>query len=206
MKKVYLIGSLRNPRVPALAQQLRNELPGVEVFDDWFSAGPEADDHWKAYEQARGRSYKDALNGYAARHVFGFDKGHLDTSTHAILVLPAGKSGHMEVMYAAYGVGAKTAILLEPDADPRWDVMYQFVPNILYNDNEIKQFIEGESIGQRATATGFYGEQNLDGIIARARAEAEWREVRRREASDGPLADETFVGNLVSPDVWGAEV
>lgn len=137
--KLYLIGSLRNKRVTELANRLRLELPDFEVFDDWMAAGPEADDEWKKYEQGRGRSYTEALNGYAANHVFDFDRHHLDTSSHVLLVLPAGKSGHMEVMYAEYGaaLAPKTAILLDPE-DVRWDVMYQFIPTILENDNEIK--------------------------------------------------------------------
>jgi hypothetical protein len=139
--KCYLIGSLRNPRVPELAKRLREEVPDFEFFDDWYAAGPEADDFWKEYEQARGRDYTSSLQGWAAKHVFEFDKYHLDTSSHALLVLPAGKSGHMEIMYAAYGVGAKTAILLEPDADPRWDVMYQFVPTILSSDDDILDWL-----------------------------------------------------------------
>lgn len=134
-KVLYLIGSLRNPRVPELAYTLRCAVPEVEVFDDWYAAGEEADDYWKKYEQERGRTYEEALKGYAAKHVFAFDKFHLDRCTHALLVLPAGKSGHMELMYAQYGVGAKTAILLDPD-DVRWDVMYQFIPTILRADHE----------------------------------------------------------------------
>ena len=138
---LYLIGSLRNPRIPELAKRLREECPDVEVFDDWFAAGPEADDCWKTYEMGRGRSYNDALKGYAARHVFSFDKFHLDRATHILLVLPAGKSGHMECMYGAYGVGANTAILLDPE-DVRWDVMYQFIETILESDDEIKGWLD----------------------------------------------------------------
>ncbi len=143
MSKLYLIGSLRNERIPELAIRLRQELPDVEIFDDWYAAGPEADDCWKSYEQTRGRSYEEALEGHAARNVFAFDKRHLDSASHALLVLPAGKSGHMEVMYAAYGVGAKTAILLDP-ADVRWDVMYQFIPTILRYDNEVASWVKGD--------------------------------------------------------------
>jgi hypothetical protein len=138
--KLYLIGSLRNPRITILASRLRLELPGVEVFDDWMAAGPEADDEWKKYEQDRGRSYTEALGGYAAKHVFEFDRHHLDTSTHVLLVLPAGKSGHMEVMYAQYGTSAKTAILLD-SSDVRWDCMYQFIPTILSSDSHIKDWV-----------------------------------------------------------------
>lgn len=122
-------------------------MPHVEVFDDWYAAGPEADDYWKEYELARGRGYTEALKGHAARHVFEFDKHHLDTSSHALLVLPAGKSGHMELMYAQYGVGAHTAILLDP-VDVRWDVMYQFVPTILQSEKDVVPWISGSTPAQ----------------------------------------------------------
>lgn len=140
MSCLYLIGSLRNERVPQLAKKLRAASPHTEVFDEWYSAGPHADDCWKEHQQFKGLSYQEALEGHAARNVFAFDKRHLDRSTHALLVLPAGKSGHMEVMYAAYGVGAKTAILLDPD-DVRWDVMYQFIPSILESEEEVIEWL-----------------------------------------------------------------
>ena len=138
---LYLIGSLRNERIPKLANRLREENPHTEVFDDWYAAGPEADDFWKEYEKARGRSYQEALKGHAARHVFDFDRTNLKRSTHVLLVLPAGKSGHMEVMYGAYGLGLPSAILLDPE-DVRWDVMYQFIPTILNNDEEITPWLQ----------------------------------------------------------------
>lgn len=159
--KLYLIGSLRNDRIPKLAERLREELPDVEIFDDWYSAGPEADDFWKEYEQGKNKTYKEALKGYAAKHVFEFDKHHLDTSSHCILVLPAGKSGHMEVMYAKYAVGAKTAILLDP-TDIRWDVMYQFVDGVLDNDDQIKDWVNDSG---RCGYSGGAGIPGLDIIL-----------------------------------------
>jgi hypothetical protein len=137
---LYLIGSLRNERIPLLAHRLRKEHPDVEIFDDWYSAGPEADDCWKEHQLQKELTYAQALEGHAAKNIFDFDKRHLNRSTHALLVLPAGKSGHMEIMYAAYGVGASTAILLDPE-DVRWDVMYQFIPTILNNDGEIDDWL-----------------------------------------------------------------
>jgi hypothetical protein len=142
-KCLYLIGSLRNERIPELANKIRKDNPDVEVFDEWYSAGPRADDHWKDHQRSKGLSYQEALRGYAAKNVFNFDRRHLDRSTHALLVLPAGKSGHMEIMYAAYGVGAKTGILLEEE-DVRWDVMYQFIPTILNSDKEINRWLNSK--------------------------------------------------------------
>jgi nucleoside 2-deoxyribosyltransferase len=119
--KLYLIGSLRNPEVPNLHKQLT--AAGFEIFSDWFAAGERADDAWKEYESLLGHSYIEALEGHAACHVFEFDKRHLDESDGAILMLPAGKSGHLELGYMI-GQGKPGFILLDnPD---RWDVMYKF--------------------------------------------------------------------------------
>ena len=119
---IYLIGSLQNPQVPEIANEIR-KATGEEVFDDWYAAGPEADDYWRDYEKSRGRSYKEGLQGLAARHVFDFDLQHLNRSTRGVLILPAGRSGHLELGYII-GQGKPGYILLDnPD---RWDVMYRF--------------------------------------------------------------------------------
>ena len=125
--KLYLIGSLRNPEVPVIAAKLREALPDWEIFDDWHAAGPHADDCWRDYEKARGHDYQQALQGHAARHVFALDKHHLDTSDAALIVLPAGRSGHLELGYMA-GKGMWTGILI--DSPDRWDVMNQFATSI----------------------------------------------------------------------------
>ena len=85
---IYLIGSLRNPKIPMIAEQLRLDL-GRDVFDDWYAAGPEADDYWRDYEKARGHGFAGALAGHAAQNVFLFDKRHLDRCDSAVLILPA---------------------------------------------------------------------------------------------------------------------
>ncbi len=127
--KVYLIGSLRNPRVPDVAAQLR--AAGFEVFDDWFAAGPHADDAWRDYEKARGHRLPQALEGWAAQHVFHFDKRHLTEADAVVLMLPAGKSGHLELGWAL-GQGTPGFILLDADPD-RYDVMYAFADGVTAN-------------------------------------------------------------------------
>ena len=120
---VYVIGSLRNPRVPDVAKTLRLRT-GWDIFDDWYAAGPNADDHWRDYEQARGHTLAEALKGHSARHVFEYDKSHLDRADYGVLVLPAGRSGHLELGYLV-GQGKRVIILMDGEPE-RYDVMYQF--------------------------------------------------------------------------------
>lgn len=151
MQSIYLIGSLRNPSIPLLGKLLRTE--GFDVFDDWFAAGPEADDHWQKYEKERGRTMREALKGYAAMNVYNFDKRHLDRVDAVVLVAPAGKSGHMELLYCA-GKG-KPAYVLFPDGDPeRWDVMYQFVTDIFYSTAEMVARLKDTDIDDGTDISG----------------------------------------------------
>ncbi len=122
MKSVYIIGSLRNANVPVVAQAFRAK--GWDAFDDWFAAGPEADDWWQKYENAKGHKVKEALAGYAAQNVFAYDKRHIDRCSVGLLVLPAGKSGHLELGYLL-GQGKPGYILLDGEPE-RFDVMYNF--------------------------------------------------------------------------------
>jgi hypothetical protein len=129
----YLIGSLRNPDIPLIGNRLRDA--GIDVFDEWHDAGPEADDYWKKDQQTRNRTYLEALESYAADHIFRFDKYHLDRCNGAILILPAGRSGHIELGYMI-GKGKSAYVLLDKDTD-RWDVMYKFANGVFFSIDEL---------------------------------------------------------------------
>lgn len=135
--KLYLIGSLRNPEVPLLANRIRDL--GFDVFDDWYAAGPEADDCWQAYEEARGHHYGEALCGYAAEHVFRFDLYHMTEANAAVLLLPAGKSGHLEFGYI---LGQeKPGYILFPEPPERWDVMYQLATGVFFEEETLLEVL-----------------------------------------------------------------
>lgn len=136
MTSIYVIGSLRNPNIPDIGNKLR-EL-GYDVFDDWFAAGPTADDCWKEYEQRRGRGYARAIKGAAARHVFEFDHKHLTRCKACLLVLPAGKSGHLEFGWML-GRGKWGYVLFDGEPGERWDVMYQFADRLFFSVDEMLQ-------------------------------------------------------------------
>lgn len=127
------MGSLKNTAIPPLGVELRNL--GHDVFDDWFAPGPDADDHWRAYEKSRGRTYAEALYGKSAKTIFNFDKANLDWCDAGILVAPAGKSAHMELGYLI-GQGKLGFVLFDQEPE-RWDVMYQFASGVYFNKQQL---------------------------------------------------------------------
>ena len=131
--KVYVIGSLRNPRITEVGNALRKA--GHEAFEDWHSGGPEADDEWQRYERERGRGYKEALRGHHALNIFHFDLYHLNESDAAVLVMPAGRSAHLEL---GYMVGRKKHTYVLFDAEPeRFDIMYNLCQEVFFNLDEL---------------------------------------------------------------------
>jgi hypothetical protein len=138
MSRIYIIGSLRNPKIPQIARELRAD--GHSVFDDWFSPGKECDDEWQAYERSRGRTYKEALEGYHAEHQFSFDLKHIQAAEVGVLVLPAGKSGHLELGYMI-GRGQRGYILLEDGEPERFDLMYKFAHGIAESLEELREMV-----------------------------------------------------------------
>lgn len=131
--KLYVIGSLRNARVPVIAERLRAE--GFDVFDDWYAAGPEADDYWQRYETGREHTYAQALDGYSARHVFEYDRAHLDAADIVVLVMKAGTSAAIE-FGRALGQGKRGYILYEGEPE-RWDVMVKFADGVAFDVGDL---------------------------------------------------------------------
>lgn len=138
-KSIYIAGALKNPAVIDLANDL--QAAGFDPFADWITPGPEADSFLLDYAKKRGWSYKKALESYAATHVFYFDKFHIDRCDALVLLMPAGKSAHIELGYAR-GCGKPAFILF--DAEPeRIDVMYKFATDIFFDKTELIQALKG---------------------------------------------------------------
>lgn len=130
---IYLVGALKNPEIPHLAQTLRKE--GYAVFAEWHNPGPEADMCWQEHEKLKGSTYKEAMAGSHVENVFYYDQAYIDLADVVVLVMPAGRSGHLELGYAA-GSGKKTLILLDQEPD-RYDIMPRFATGICNNLNEL---------------------------------------------------------------------
>jgi hypothetical protein len=139
---IYVMGSLRNPKVPEIVRSMR--LAGiVDTWAEWFAAGDGADDAWRDYEQSQGRSYIEALDGDAAQHVFEFDFDHLRDADAVVLVAPAGKSAHLELGWAL-GHGKPGYILLDGEPE-RWDVMALFATGIFESLSDLIRELQGDA-------------------------------------------------------------
>lgn len=166
---IYVIGSLREPRVHDVATYLRSL--GHEVFDDWRSPGPDTDEQWQAYEKARGRTYVEALAGTHADNVFEYDKKHLDAADAVVLVLPAGKSAHLELGYII-GKGKPGYILMDGEPD-RFDIMYRFATKVVMDMEELEhEFVKLSPTYRLLSSPNDYlarmGEQMADEAAYRA--------------------------------------
>ena len=143
IKTVYVIGALRNPEVPKLANEIQSL--GIEGFSDWYSPGPDADDFWRDYSKLRGLTYEEALRSYAATHVFEFDRYHLNRCDAAVLLMPAGKSGHLELGYMV-GTGKPGYILFDQEPE-RYDIMVQFATRIFFRRADLLAELSERSKG-----------------------------------------------------------
>ena len=111
--KVYVASSWRNKRQPAVVAALR--LDGHEVYDfrnppnrsgfAWSQIDPEWET-WTVEQYIWHLDHPDAVAGFAE------DIGALTDAEVTVLVMPCGRSAHLELGYAA-GAGQRTAILVD---------------------------------------------------------------------------------------------
>jgi hypothetical protein len=124
IRKIYLASSWRNPMQPQAVQILRDA--GHEVYDfrnpapgNTGFAWSEIDPDWLNWTPQR---FIEALAHPIAAHGFTFDKSGLDWCDTCVLLLPCGKSAHLEAGYAI-GQGKPTLAVLHTD---------RFEPELMY--------------------------------------------------------------------------
>ena len=136
--KIYIGGALANPEVVRITKLLQDA--GHEAFSEWYTPGPDADVLWRDYELALGYDYREALRRPAAQNIFHFDKRYIDASDALVMVLPAGKSAHLELGYAV-GRG-KRGFIYMPEQPDKWDIMYSYAEAVVYNDAELLESVK----------------------------------------------------------------
>lgn len=135
--KIYVASSWRNQQQPAVVAALRevghevydfkNPRPGNHGFH-WSDIDPE----WKGWQP---EVFRTALSHPIAEAGFESDWSAMHWAEGCCLVLPSGRSAHIE---AGYFVGAKKplVILLAP-GEP--ELMYKMTPHICVSIEEVRQ-------------------------------------------------------------------
>lgn len=124
MSRIYVASSWRNNIQPTVVEKLRaqrhevydfkNPKPGDDGFH-WSEVDP-AWQKWDAHQFRKGLLHELAIGG------FDSDMTALRTCDICVLVLPCGRSAHLEAGWAA-GAGKKLYILLDdPVSEP--ELMY----------------------------------------------------------------------------------
>jgi len=100
---VYLASSWRNPIQPEILKAIRHA--GIECYDfknpvpgnDGFRWS-EIDPHWLDWQPSM---WRNALDHPIARRGFASDKAALDRADCGVILLPCGRSAHLEAGYLA---------------------------------------------------------------------------------------------------------
>jgi len=138
--RIYVASSWRNTYQPAVVQVLRES--GHEVYDfrhpapgdDGF-AWTEIDPAWLSWTPEQ---YRAALQHPRAQVGFTHDQLALQRADVTVLVLPCGRSAHLELGYAA-GVGQRTAVLMLEPCEA--ELMYLLVDRVCLSIDELQMFL-----------------------------------------------------------------
>ena len=129
MSRIYVASSWRNPFQQHVVHDLR--VAGHEVYDfrnprpgDHGFAWSDIEPTWQEWDAHR---FRAALDHPIARAGFKSDFDALKWCDTCILVLPCGRSAHLELGWAV-GAGKRTAILLAGQNEP--ELMYLMVDKL----------------------------------------------------------------------------
>ena len=123
--RIYLASSWRNTFQPLICGQLG--MAGFEVYDfrnppgrtgfAWSAIDPE----WQKWDA---QQFLEDLDHPLAQAGFGADMGALAACDACVLLLPCGRSAHLELGYAV-GAGKYTAALMLGKNEP--ELMYRMI-------------------------------------------------------------------------------
>lgn len=138
-RKIYLASSWRNNLQPALVEVLRSD--GHEVYDFRNPPGrtgfawEDIDPNWKAWGAVK---YRDALMTPTANAGFAADFGGMDWADTCVLLLPCGRSAHLEAGYMA-GQGKQVVVLTRDGEEP--ELMAKLLDAVCISEMELRLFL-----------------------------------------------------------------
>ena len=143
--RIYVASSWRNERQPEVVRRLREE--GHEVYDfrnptehvlegDEGFSWHDIDSDWQAWTI---NQFIDALDHPLAEAGFKSDMDGLTTAEALVLVMPCGRSAHLEMGYAA-GAGIPTIVLM---ADGEPELMYKMATSFAVDLDGMVESLNG---------------------------------------------------------------
>ena len=144
--KIYLASSWRNRYQPRLVQLLRSASSGHEVYDfrnpapgntgfSWSEIDPE----WSTSGGWDAPKYRAGLRDPIAEKGFQMDMRALENADIVVLLLPSGRSAHVE---AAYHKG-KGGVVIEHTPEPcEPELMYKMFNAITETDEELLSLLD----------------------------------------------------------------
>jgi len=141
--KVYVASSWRNDRQPGVVNLLREH--GHEVYDFRNPAPGDGGFHWRAidpdWESWDAADYREVLRTHPrAAEGFGKDHDAMEWAEVCVLVLPCGRSAHLE---AGEFIGAGKRLVILLDANPEPELMYMGASSICISAGEVLEVLEG---------------------------------------------------------------
>lgn len=142
MSKIYVASSWRNNHQPRVVESLRNA--GYEVYDfknprpgDNGFHWSEIDPNWKEWTP---EEYRENLNNPIADKGFKSDFDAMLWADTCVLVMPSGRSAHIEAGYFV-GAGKRLVILIPEKSEP--ELMYRMTPHICTSLYEVLLALKG---------------------------------------------------------------
>ncbi len=139
--KIYLASSWRNLGQPGLLKQLREA--GYDVYDFRHPSDDDDGFHWSAidpkWREWTPDQFRQGLKHPLALKGFGHDMGALISSDVCLLLLPCGRSAHLELGWAA-GAGKKTIVLATQPEEA--ELMYKMLTHFCVNMTEVFAALE----------------------------------------------------------------
>lgn len=143
---VYVASSWRNERQPSVVNMIRRR--GIECYDfkdsEGFHWSEVMDGYVPGSEKADVDQYLAALSACRSIQGFARDFDAMKMADAFVLVLPCGRSAHLELGWAV-GQGKRTAILLDPDENNEVtpELMYKMVDLITPKIYDVMDWLMG---------------------------------------------------------------
>ena len=139
--RIYVASSWRNELQPRVVAALRAR--GHEVHDYKASASTPGQLEDFSTLRLEPAHFRQLLSTHPlAQTLFDKDMGALQTCEACVLVLPCGKSAHLELGWAV-GAGKRTVVLLQGECEP--DLMYRMVGHLCLTIEEVVDTLENST-------------------------------------------------------------